>query len=142
MFECCEKKQARTSKMSFSQLKLPNKKTWKNMILALFFVTTLVYLAFNKIGIIGCGHLGTMILTKLLEIQGSFNNLQLFVSTRQPHLLRPFQQEFGVTAEFNNERIVRECDIIFLCVLPSQIGLLLEGICCKKCDIYTECSVP
>jgi hypothetical protein len=43
-----------------------------------------------KIGIIGCGHLGTMILTKLLEIQGSFNNLQLYVSTRQPHLLRPF----------------------------------------------------
>ena len=43
-----------------------------------------------KIGIIGCGHLGTMILTKLLEISGSFNNLQLHVSTRQPHLLRPF----------------------------------------------------
>ena len=28
-----------------------------------------------KVGIIGCGHLGTMILTKLLEISGSFNNL-------------------------------------------------------------------
>lgn len=35
-----------------------------------------------KIGIIGCGHLGTMILTKLLEISGSFNNLKLMVSTR------------------------------------------------------------
>ena len=35
-----------------------------------------------KIGIIGCGHLGTMILTKLLEISGSFNNLKLLVSTR------------------------------------------------------------
>ena len=81
-----------------------------------------------KIGIIGCGHLGTMILTKLLEISGSFNNLQLLVSTRQPHLLRPFQQEFGVVAEFNNERIVRECDIIFICVLPSQAGEMLKEI--------------
>jgi phosphoglycerate dehydrogenase-like enzyme len=43
-----------------------------------------------KIGIIGCGHVGTMILTKLLEIQSSFNNLKIIVSTRQPHLLRPF----------------------------------------------------
>ncbi len=72
-----------------------------------------------KIGIIGCGHLGTMILTKLLEIASSFNNLKLYVSTRQPHLLRPFVQEFGIVAEFNNERIVKECDIIFICVLPS-----------------------
>ena len=81
-----------------------------------------------KIGIIGCGHLGTMILTKLLEIAGSFNNLKLFVSTRQPHLLRPFVQEFGVIAEFNNERIVRECDIIFICTLPSQASEMLKEI--------------
>lgn len=81
-----------------------------------------------KIGIIGCGHLGTMVLTKLLEISGSFNNLQLLVSTRQPHLLRPFQQEFGVIAEFNNERIVKECDIIFICVLPSQANEMMKDI--------------
>jgi len=81
-----------------------------------------------KIGIIGCGHLGTMILTKLLEISGSFNNLKLLVSTRQPHLLRPFVQEFGIVAEFNNERIVRECDIIFLCTLPSQSSEMLKEI--------------
>ena len=81
-----------------------------------------------KIGIIGCGHLGTMILTKLLEISGSFNNLKILVSTRQPHLLRPFVQEFGIVAEFNNERIVQECDIIFLCVLPSQASEMLKEI--------------
>jgi len=81
-----------------------------------------------KIGIIGCGHLGTMILTKLLEISGSFNNLKILVSTRQPHLLRPFVQEFGIVAEFNNERVVRECDIIFLCVLPSQASEMLKEI--------------
>ena len=81
-----------------------------------------------KIGIIGCGHLGTMILTKLLEISSSFNNLKLMVSTRQPHLLRPFVQEFSIIAEFNNERIVREADIIFICVLPSQASEMLKEI--------------
>ena len=31
-------------------------------------------------------------------------------------------------AEFNNERIVRECDIIFICVLPSQSSEMLKEI--------------
>ena len=31
-------------------------------------------------------------------------------------------------AEFNNERIVKECDIIFLCVLPSQASEMLKDI--------------
>ena len=81
-----------------------------------------------KVGIIGCGHLGTMVLTKMLEISGSFNNLQIYVSTRQPHILRPFQDEFGVIAELNNEKIIKECDIVFLCVLPSQAGEMLKEI--------------
>ena len=73
-----------------------------------------------KVGLIGCGQVGTMILTKLLEIQGQIPNLKLMVSTRQPHLLRAFQQEFGIWVDFNNERIVSECDLVFLCVLPFQ----------------------
>ncbi len=71
------------------------------------------------VGIIGCGQIGTSILTKLLEAQSSFNNLRVLVSTRQPHLLRPFTQEYGVIAEFNNERVIMEADIVFVCVLPG-----------------------
>ena len=80
------------------------------------------------VGIIGCGQIGTMILTKLLEAQSSFNNLRVVVSTRQPHLLRPFTQEFGVIAEFNNEKVVFESDIIFVCVLPGQAGEVFKEI--------------
>lgn len=80
------------------------------------------------VGIIGCGQIGTMVLTKLLEAQSSFNNLRVLVSTRQPHLLRPFTQEFGVTAEFNNERIIHEADIVFICVLPGQAGEVFKEI--------------
>ena len=81
-----------------------------------------------KIGIVGCGQLGTMILTKLIEVSSSFNNLQIIVSTRQPHLLRPFKQEFGIQAEFNNEKVFAECDIIFVCVLPGQAGELFKEV--------------
>lgn len=81
-----------------------------------------------KIGIIGCGHVGTMILTKLLEIQSSFNNLKIIVSTRQPHLLRPFTTEFGVDASFNNEYVVRHADIVFICTLPSQTTEVFKEI--------------
>ena len=43
-----------------------------------------------KVGIIGCGQVGTVLLTKLLEVKEQFHNLKMIVSTRQPHLLRPF----------------------------------------------------
>jgi pyrroline-5-carboxylate reductase len=81
-----------------------------------------------KIGIVGCGQVGTMVLTKLIEVANSFNNLEISVSTRQPHLLRPFKEEFGIQAEFNNEKIFAECDLIFLCVLPNQAGELLKEV--------------
>ena len=55
-----------------------------------------------RIGIIGCGQIGTCILTKLLEVKDQLHNMKIQVSTRQPHLLRSFQQEFGVDILFDN----------------------------------------
>jgi phosphoglycerate dehydrogenase-like enzyme len=72
-----------------------------------------------KVGILGCGQVGTVLLTKLLEVKDQFHNLKMIVSTRQPHLLRPFQQEFGVECVFDNQKVAAESDIIFVCVLPS-----------------------
>lgn len=31
-------------------------------------------------------------------------------------------------AEFNNERVVRECDIVLVCVLPSQAQEMMKEI--------------
>jgi len=73
-----------------------------------------------RVGIIGCGQLGTVLLTKLLEVKDQFHNLKLTVSTRQPHLLRPFKDEFGVETIFDNQKVAAVSDIIFICVLPSQ----------------------
>lgn len=71
-----------------------------------------------KIGIIGCGQVGTVLLTKLLEVKDQFHNLSIIVSTRQPHLLRPFQKEFGVECIFDNAKVAAVSDMVFLCVLP------------------------
>jgi pyrroline-5-carboxylate reductase len=69
-----------------------------------------------------------MILTKLIEVSSSFNNMRILVSTRQPHLLRPFKQEFGIETEFNNDRVFAECDIIFICVLPGQAAEMFKDV--------------
>ena len=81
-----------------------------------------------NVGIIGCGQVGTTLLTKLLEVRDQFHNLKLHVSTRQPHLLRPFKQEFGVESVFDNQKVAAKCDIIFVCVLPSQVQEVFKEI--------------
>lgn len=43
-----------------------------------------------RVGIIGCGQLGTLVLTRLLEIREHLPPIDIYVSTRQPHLLRSF----------------------------------------------------
>ena len=81
-----------------------------------------------KLGIIGCGQVGTSFLTKLLEVKEQFHNLEIWVSTRQPHLLRPFKQEFGIHVFFDNAKIAANCDLIFLCCLPNQTQEVFKDI--------------
>jgi hypothetical protein len=48
-----------------------------------------------------------MILTKLLETQKHFENTKIMVSTRQPHLLKAFKQEFNIFVDFDNEKVIK-----------------------------------
>ena len=43
-------------------------------------------------------------------------------------MLRPFKEEFGITTEFNNEKVVYESDIVFLCVAPGQATEVLKEL--------------
>jgi len=81
-----------------------------------------------KIGIIGWGQVGTMILTKLLEVIPYFKGVSIYVSTRQPHLLKEFKQEFDIEVDFDNEKIAKKWDLIFLCWLPFQADIVLREI--------------
>ena len=61
-------------------------------------------------------------------MKDQFHNLKLIVSTRQPHLLRPFKSEFGIETLFDNQKVAAESDIIFICVLPSQVQEIFKEI--------------
>lgn len=49
-----------------------------------------------------------MILTKLLEVIPYFQGISIHVSTRQPHLLKEFKQEFDIEVDFDNEKIAKK----------------------------------
>jgi pyrroline-5-carboxylate reductase len=36
--------------------------------------------------------------------------------------------EYGVVAEFNNERLFLECDLIFICVQPGQASEVFKEV--------------
>ena len=73
-----------------------------------------------KLGIIGCGQVGTSLLTKLLEAREQFGNLEIHVSTRQPHLLNAFKREFGIEVYYDNANLAAQCDLIFVMCLPNH----------------------
>lgn len=69
-----------------------------------------------RIGMIGCGSIGALVLRTLLDFSG-ISAYRFFVSTRRPELLTEFQKE-GVNVFFNNQKIIDSCDIIFVTALP------------------------
>jgi pyrroline-5-carboxylate reductase len=100
-----------------------------------------------KIGIIGCGQIGSMILLRIIE-QGSNINLQfeldfidkksIIVSTRQPLLISDFAHQYGIRIIYDNEevkqqiysfeKVATECDLIFLCCLPMHLNAVIDEI--------------
>ncbi|KAM9294042.1 NADP-dependent oxidoreductase domain-containing protein 1 [Gastrophryne carolinensis] len=78
------------------------------------------------IGIIGAGHLGKQLARCLLD-QGVVRPDHLSVSTRRPETLREFQDR-GVWCFYDNARLVREAELIFLCCLPSQLPAVCAEI--------------
>ena len=104
-----------------------------------------------KIGLIGCGNIGSELLKKLVEIKDNkIFSYKIFVSTRRPNkididILNRLDEDVSVFLD--NEKIMRECDIIFLCIQPHQLDLLskeiygvlqdkIERISKKKYKIY------
>ena len=64
----------------------------------------------------------------MLEVKEQFHNLEIWVSTRQPHLLRQFKQEFGIHVMFDNARVAANCDIIYICCLPNHTQEVFKDI--------------
>ena len=85
-----------------------------------------------KVGIIGCGSIGKQLFKNLIKIKDKkIIDFQIQVSTRQPdkimnELLDLLDEDIYIG--LNNEKIFEECDIIFLCIQPTQLDLLSKEI--------------
>ena len=85
-----------------------------------------------KIGIVGCGHIGTSLLKIIIKIKDSgYINCKIYVSTRRPDIINSeLYNSLDDTIEIflDNEKIFNECDLIFLCIQPHQLDLLVKEI--------------
>ena len=85
-----------------------------------------------KIGIVGCGNLGSALLKKLIEVKDKKKgNFKILVSTRRPDnvgldIMNIMDDDVEIF--LNNERVFNECDIIYLCVQPHQLDLLSKDM--------------
>ncbi|KAK3563604.1 hypothetical protein QTP86_031840, partial [Hemibagrus guttatus] len=72
-----------------------------------------------KVGIIGGGHMGKQLALLLLTTPG-FKPTNINMSTKRPDSLREFSDK-GIRCYFDNRRLATWADVIFLCVVPSQL---------------------
>ncbi|KAJ8309313.1 hypothetical protein KUTeg_014187 [Tegillarca granosa] len=79
-----------------------------------------------KVGIIGCGRLGSQLAHCLLTY-GNVGPKDMKISTRRPETLEYLQNK-GTDCFYDNIKLVSTSHIIFLCVLPSNIPSVIEEI--------------
>ena len=85
-----------------------------------------------KVGIIGGGNIGKKLLKNLIKIKDKkIFNFEIILSTRQPDkIVNEFLEilDDEITITLNNEKIFEECEIIFLCIQPTQLDLLSKEV--------------
>ncbi|XP_061172106.1 NADP-dependent oxidoreductase domain-containing protein 1-like [Saccostrea echinata] len=79
-----------------------------------------------KVGIIGCGRLGSQLAHCLLTY-GRVNPKDLKVSTRRPETLEYLQNK-GVDCFHDNIKLASTSHVVFICVLPSHVQVVAEEI--------------
>lgn len=81
-----------------------------------------------KIGIIGLGGVGTLLADALLtHTDGDIEPRDIFVSSRSSRGFARLKAA-GLFADFDNVRVFEECNIVFVCVLPSQVQALAAEV--------------
>ncbi|ESO83530.1 hypothetical protein LOTGIDRAFT_133318 [Lottia gigantea] len=78
------------------------------------------------VGILGGGRLGSQIAHCLLTF-GRMNPQNLQISTRRPETLEYLQHK-GVECYYNNKKLVSNVNLLFICVLPSQLPGIADEI--------------
>ncbi|ELU12913.1 hypothetical protein CAPTEDRAFT_198713 [Capitella teleta] len=89
-------------------------------------------------GIIGCGRLGSHLAHCILSV-GEVSPENIRISTRRPETLTELQEK-GVICTDKNSVVAKSCDILFLCILPSQLPVLLldiKGVIRRETLVYS-----
>lgn len=77
-----------------------------------------------KVGIIGCGNLGSSLINGLLEA-GALRAKDLVASDMNDEKLQKLRK-FGIETTTNNKNLVEHCDVILIAVKPDIVESVLE----------------
>ncbi|XP_071963820.1 NADP-dependent oxidoreductase domain-containing protein 1-like [Antedon mediterranea] len=80
----------------------------------------------TKVGVIGCGRLG-LHLTNCLLTYANVDPEDIKVSTRKPETLSSLKEK-GVRCCNDNASVASSVDVLFFCVLPSQLPTVAKDI--------------
>ncbi len=81
----------------------------------------------KKISVIGGGKMGETLITRFLST-GTLKKEQLFVSDKHESRITYFEKNFGVKGSTDNTEVVKEADIILLCIKPQIASDVIAGI--------------
>uniref|UniRef100_A0A671S610 NADP-dependent oxidoreductase domain-containing protein 1 n=2 Tax=Sinocyclocheilus anshuiensis TaxID=1608454 RepID=A0A671S610_9TELE len=88
------------------------------------------------VGVVGGGLMGRQLATALLRAS-SLEPRHINISTRRPETLGEYSN-MGVECYFDNIRLAKWADMLFLCVLPSQLAQVCADI---RCHLSSGCLV-
>ena len=80
----------------------------------------------KKIGIIGYGSMGSILLNGFIE-SNKIESSNLFVSTRSKEKLSSLKNK-NITICSSNNDLVKNCDLVFICIKPLEIRQLFDEI--------------
>ncbi|XP_050989275.1 NADP-dependent oxidoreductase domain-containing protein 1 [Labeo rohita] len=90
-----------------------------------------------SVGVLGGGHMGKQLAMALLH-SSSLKPGHINISTKRPETLGEYSN-MGVECYFDNIRLAKWADMLFICVLPSQLPQVCAEIRChlpSRCLVY------
>lgn len=81
--------------------------------------------AFMKVGMIGTGNMGTILIESFIESKALVPS-DLYIYNRTPEKAQKLQSQYpDVNVPNNNQELIQKSDIVFLCVKPKEIYSLI-----------------
>ncbi|MBQ4415796.1 MAG: NAD(P)-binding domain-containing protein [Methanomicrobium sp.] len=81
----------------------------------------------KTVGIIGTGHIGSLLAKKLIET-AIVGPQELFAANRTPEKLNKLAKDLGITPCKDNIGVAKASDIIFVCVRPAEAKAVIAEI--------------